>query len=199
MGKGGHFAEEIRKMHQIYEPIVRINPGELRVQDPEWYDTLYASNPTRKDKWPAAAQMVGLDLAAFGTADHVLHGKRRAALSSLFSSRSISNAEPFLREQIQNMLDFFQKHLTSGTVVELRTICVAFATDAVFQHAQNTSMELQHNLERADNWRQTLSEFANVTPLIKQFAWSVALSRKNPLGILKKLQPNMAGLLQTQQ
>ena len=68
-GKGGQFAEKIRKMHKVYGPIVRINPDEVHVQDPEWYDTLYASNPMRRDKWPPAAKIVGLDLASTHSSD----------------------------------------------------------------------------------------------------------------------------------
>ena len=69
----GQFAEEIRRVHRIHGPVIRINPDEWHVEEPEWYDTLYASNPTRRDKWPAAAKMAGTPLAGMDTNIYLIH------------------------------------------------------------------------------------------------------------------------------
>ncbi|KAL8800654.1 MAG: hypothetical protein Q9182_005024 [Xanthomendoza sp. 2 TL-2023] len=193
---GGQFAEEIRRMHKVYGPIVRINPSELHVADPEWYDTLYASNPTRRDKYPPAAKMAGSDLAGFGTVEHHLHGKRRAALSPMFSSRAISNAAEIMKAQVELLCNTFRGHLASGSPLELRTVFTGFTMDAVSEYAMGKSMGVQNEVSRAKTWVEAIKGISKTTPVAKQFPALLSFGQKIPLGVIRRVNPAMAQVLQ---
>ena len=44
-GTGGKFGEKVEEWHKQYGPIIRINPFELHVDDPDYYDTLFNHDP----------------------------------------------------------------------------------------------------------------------------------------------------------
>ncbi|EFY95065.2 Cytochrome P450 CYP58S1 [Metarhizium robertsii ARSEF 23] len=46
----GKFLFKIEEMHQQYGPLVRINPREVHVRDPSFYDEIYASSRRTRDK-----------------------------------------------------------------------------------------------------------------------------------------------------
>ncbi|KAL9013617.1 MAG: hypothetical protein Q9173_001694 [Seirophora scorigena] len=192
----GLFAAEIRKMHQIYGPVVRVNPDELHVDDPDWYNTLYANNPTRRDKWPPAAKMAGTAHAGFGTVDHYLHGKRRAALSPLFSSRAIADADGVLQEQVHILSNALERRFASGEVVELRNLFVAFTSDTIHQYTMGESMGLQRDEQGARQWWLAMDSVSKTTPIAKQFPWMLAFGLKMPLRLIHMLRPEMTGLMQ---
>jgi hypothetical protein len=51
---------KIGEMHKKYGPIIRINPWELHISDPKFYDTLYSANQKR-DKWGFYTVVFGSD------------------------------------------------------------------------------------------------------------------------------------------
>src|SRR4051794_6755921 len=46
--KGGIYPFKIVELHKQYGPIIRINPWELHVSDPNFYSTLYVSGSVRR-------------------------------------------------------------------------------------------------------------------------------------------------------
>ncbi|KAK2630516.1 hypothetical protein QTJ16_001336 [Diplocarpon rosae] len=180
-GVGGQFAWEIERMHDVYGPIVRINPDELHVRDPDWIDVLYAGNPTHRDKHPPFAAMTGNPEASFGTVEHSIHRKRKLATSPFFSKRSVAAAEYIIRKQAEKLCQSLKDSYARNEVVKLQTTYLGFTTDSVSEFAFARSDGLQGNTEGLEDWAETLKMVGECFPLLRQFPWMIKLSLKLPL------------------
>lgn len=125
--------------------------------------------------------------SAFGTVDHEIHRKRRAANSPFFSKQAIKGAEPLIQEQVKTLCDVLHISHVNGDVVELRVTLVAFSTDTVSSYVRGQSKGLQDDKLRAKEWSETILAVPRLTPIAKQCLWMVPLSDKLPASTLEKL------------
>ncbi|CAO1599046.1 hypothetical protein XANCAGTX0491_002791 [Xanthoria calcicola] len=82
--KKGRYAWEIGKMHEKYGPLVRINPYEIHIHDPEFIDEVYPGSSVRRtEKYEWAMRMFGVRFTFIATMDHDLHRLKRNKFRSL--------------------------------------------------------------------------------------------------------------------
>ncbi|CAG8953030.1 hypothetical protein HYFRA_00003223 [Hymenoscyphus fraxineus] len=197
-GDGGQFVWELDRMHEVYGPIVRINPNEIHVKDSDWHEVLYAKNPTHRDKWPPAAQMAGAPLGSFGTVDHNLHRKRRQANSTFFSTKSVAASEATLKKQLEILSAKFSDRLKNDEVVVMRNTILAYTTDALGSICFDEAFGFQENEKDAEEWASTIEAVASLTPLLKQFPSLIGFADYISLPIIQMLNPTFGRLLKFQ-
>ena len=91
-------------------PIVRINPHELHIIDPDFYDELYGVGSAKKlDKYDQWVKLAGAPGSTFSTVSHDVHRTRRGALNPFFSKRSVQQLEPLIRSKVEKLSDRFSK------------------------------------------------------------------------------------------
>ncbi|GIK06764.1 hypothetical protein Aspvir_002415 [Aspergillus viridinutans] len=67
--RGGIFIWELERLHQVYGPIIRINPREVHVKDPDYYDEIYASSLRKREKDPVLIKQFNLEGSSFSSID----------------------------------------------------------------------------------------------------------------------------------
>lgn len=120
----GQYTFEIKCMHQKYGPIVRINPCELHISQPDFYDEIYAGGGRRRDKWDWFANQFGIPESTFATVSHDKHRIRRSALNPFFSMGSVRRLQPMIEERLDAFLGRLSEFQASG---EPMTISLGFA------------------------------------------------------------------------
>ncbi|EED22467.1 flavonoid 3-hydroxylase, putative [Talaromyces stipitatus ATCC 10500] len=166
---GGQFLWETYRMHEKYGPIVRINPDELQVADPDWYDTLNAAGGAIRHKYPPAANLVGTPLGVFGTIDHHVHRIRKAPVASYFGRGSVIQSQSVLRSGVEELSDRFHQLYVSGDTINLRATLLAFATDLLAIYGFGGSLGISDSEEKVMEFMHTMNAVAVVTPFFKQF------------------------------
>jgi len=129
----GQYTFHLKKLHDKYGPIIRINPYELHIVDPEYYDTLYASSASgeKRDKWHWSTKQFAAHGSGLATNDHDQHKVRRAALNRYFSTASVRKLQPIINRNIDLLLERLCATKDSGLAIDLRYPLAAF-TNGMF-------------------------------------------------------------------
>lgn len=103
----GQYTFHIRDLHAKYGPIIRINPYELHILYPDYYETLYATSASgeKRDKWVWYAKQFGSFDSTFATIQHDLHKARRASLARYFSMASVRKLQHVLDKKVQRLIE----------------------------------------------------------------------------------------------
>ena len=123
----GKYVFKIADLHKKYGPIIRINPSEVHIYDPDFYDTLYsATNSSRKDRWSWYTAGLGLPESILGTVEQGLHRRRRAAMSSFFSKQNVRKLQPLIEERAVKLVSRLEELASTGEIVPINLAFSAF-------------------------------------------------------------------------
>ncbi|TLD20674.1 hypothetical protein PspLS_08795 [Pyricularia sp. CBS 133598] len=196
---GGRYVFKIKELHAQYGPIVRINPDELHILDPEYYDTLYSGAAQRRDKWWWSSNMFGNGVAMFSTTSHDLHRLRRSPLNQFFSKRAVSRIEPLMRELIERMCSRLDGCRGTGQAVDLIKPMSALTTDIITSYSFGTSWGCIDDPDWKWEWPQAMVDSSKSVHVNKQFPWLFALMSTMPLKLVKIITPGIMHIIQFQQ
>jgi cytochrome P450 len=139
---------------------VRINPWEVHIKDPAYWDTLYSNNKLDKDAWYYRA--FGDNRGTVGTGPWELHRLRRGAMARFFSSANVSRLEPKVLARVQKLLDRIQEHRLSKTVVPISHAFRCFATDVISDYAAPHTRDFLSTPDFSAAFNQVLRDFSEI-------------------------------------
>ncbi|KAI1436831.1 cytochrome P450 [Xylaria sp. CBS 124048] len=187
---GGQYWYEIEKMHQLYGPVVRVNPDEIHILDSAWVDNLYASaSQGVRDRYPPAALMGGAPESVFGSVSHVTHRARRISLNPLFSKKAVSDSASIVYTHTLALMRRINKQIAERGHAELRMNYLSLATDTVTDFCFGKSTDLLEDEQKSAMWLHTIKSIATSTPLAKQFPWLIPFTLNLPDWIVDRLGP----------
>ncbi|PQE18724.1 cytochrome P450 protein [Rutstroemia sp. NJR-2017a BBW] len=165
--KGGKFFRKIPEWHEKYGPIVRINPTELHISDPEYYETIYTTD--RRDKLLLHSSLPTVPLSGQSTIDHFLHRRRRAALNPFFSKPQIQKFLPFIQSRVDILVNRLNtEYKGTDKILNLGDLFSCYTTDVVMEYCFGN----HYNYCESENF--TSNFMVAVAELLDTVHWTMA-------------------------
>ncbi|KAI0146233.1 cytochrome P450 [Xylariaceae sp. FL1272] len=191
---GAQYAGKIRKLHDYYGPIVRINPDEVSVRDADFHDKLYASSRSElRDRHPHFSATLGTTRGSFSTVDHHLHRSRRMAYSPFWGSANVMAIEPLVIDMVNGLCD--RIWIVKESETKLRTLFAAISFDTFYTWAFGSSLGLLDDLPFAHEINETVETLVTSPPFYRIFPTLMAMARRVPHSILGRVSDKVANAL----
>ncbi|KAJ5091969.1 hypothetical protein NUU61_006839 [Penicillium alfredii] len=194
--KSGMYLWEIERMHQKYGPIVRINPRELHIKDPYYYDEIHAGGSRKRAKDPQYAVAFGAPYSLVATIDHDHHRQRRNFLNNYFSKRSVASLTPLIHEKVDQLIRRFEDAFRKRTVLHLQLDFAALTADVITQYSFGWSHGYldDTNSLRSNDLVDAVNGVMTMFHINRFFPFLITIFRAAPPAVLRWLQPCMADL-----
>ncbi|KAF5861296.1 hypothetical protein ETB97_000412 [Aspergillus alliaceus] len=187
--RGGLFIWELERLHEVYGPIIRINPREVHIKDPEYYDEIYASTLRKRSKNPLHVAQFGLPGSGFAAIDQEAHRQRRAPVEKYFSKRAIENQESLIQNSLDKLVRHFRDAYQAHVPVSLDAAFAALTSDVIYQYVYGFNPNSLDKEGFNASVRDGINGLMRLAHLLYFFPWLQTVMNAMPLGVLKMLNP----------
>ncbi|EXJ84137.1 hypothetical protein A1O3_04804 [Capronia epimyces CBS 606.96] len=196
--KRGQFTFKIKELHDKYGPIIRINPHEIHVYDPAFYDDLYTNPPRKRDKYQWWVNLASAEGSGFSTLAHDLHRLRRSVLNPYFSKANIVRLEPVIMARIEKLSKRLAVAASGDEVVRLDVALMALTTDTISEYAFGLDPRYLDEPDFSLMWKDTIKGGFETGALCRQFPWLVPTMKRLPPSVVAAMNPQVGFLMQWQ-
>ncbi|RHZ67349.1 cytochrome P450 [Aspergillus thermomutatus] len=196
--KGGKFLFQIEKMHERYGPIVRINPRELHIKDPSFYDEIYAGAAHKRDKDPQFVPIFGSPLSAIATVNHDHHRFRRNIVNNFFSKKAVTDLSPVIEERVLKLMQRFQEAYDSKSAIQVDAAFAGLTADVITHYAYGKHWGFLEDQDFRSDIRAATSEGVSAVHWVRFFPILVTVFRTIPTQVMSLIQPGKTALFEFQ-
>ncbi|GKU07521.1 cytochrome p450 [Fusarium langsethiae] len=190
----GKYVFEIKDMHKKYGPIVRVNPHEIHIDDPEFYHEFYSTSRKLK-KYSWYYKVSGVAEVSFGTEDHDVHRRRVGVYKNLFALRSIHQFEPQIKANIDKLGHILKDKAETQGVVNVSHAYRVLTSDTITSYIGLAPSPLLEDENLGEAYRKYARIVTESSVLVRHFppltyfrlvpSWIVT-RLSSDFGILKK-------------
>lgn len=189
----GRYTWKIADLHKQYGPIIRINPFEVHIQDPDFYDEVYVLGSKRKsEQWAWTVPMFGTPNSILATLDHDLHRRRRQPYLNFFSKQSIRKYSSVIQSTADLLCSNLAQHQALGTKINLMHAWTAFAADIVTGYSFPHSYALLDSPDFAPDFTELWISITRNSHILKQFPWIFPTMLALPEWFAESFLPDLA-------
>ena len=197
VGRDSHFPFGTMNSSWTSGPVVRINPFEIHVKDPDWYDTLNTSGQSRRDISAWFVNRSG-GQSTYGTIKHDHHQLRRAALNPFFSRSSVTKVEPLILECVNKLCNALEASSSSQSPVELQTAFMALTLDIISCYAFGQSFDLLDKPGFSPDWKKAILGSIEASIVNRHFPWLATVLMNLPKSVAAAISAPAAFFIQFQ-
>ena len=187
-----------KRIPTIVGPIIRINPTELHISDPDFYDVLYSSS-TPYEKVKAWRDRFGLPFSVASTVEPELHHHRRIALNPYFTKRQINGFTPYIQERAAQLCErLLREYKGSSKVVLVSEAWAAFATDVIMYYVFAWSYDFLSYPDFIAPFTKSMKELFLSTHFAGHFPLFLRFLQSAPESVVGVINPGMRPVFKLQ-
>lgn len=133
---GGQYLNKLDELHNTYGPIIRINPNEVQIHDPEFYTQIYAGGSTKRNRYARSVSGNGSPGSMASAVSHDLHRLRRSSLNPFFSKAAVLRLEERIQSRVRILCERLSGFLERKEIIDISVAMTSLTLDIITEYCE---------------------------------------------------------------
>lgn len=171
-------------------PIIRINPTEIHISDPDFHRVIYSH--VRAHKEESFRYRLGAPGSMHSTVEKDLHHMRRAALTSYFSRRQVLKFTPYIQKCVDKLCRRLNnEYKGTSKVVKLDDAFASLTADVVTYYNFARSYDFLSYPDFSAPFINAMERLFDTVQICTHFPWLLPFMESLPKSLSAAIQPAM--------